>query len=416
MSENLKGIIIAVNTFDVKDIHSEVEELKSLALSSGIEVVGSYIQNRNRIDPKSYVGIGFLESVAAEHDEGIDYCIINNEITASQNRRIESVLDMKVIDRTQVILDIFSLRAHSKAGQLQVELAQLEYLVPRLKGQGINLSRLGAGIGTRGPGETKLETDRRHINTRIKEIKNQLKTIINHRERYRAKRKKNQVVKVSLIGYTNAGKSTLFNIMADSDALEQDKLFATLDPKTRQVTTPGGFECILTDTVGFIQNLPTTLVESFKSTLEEAADSDFIIHVIDNNAENIMAHYDTVKTLMKELDMTDIPQIIFFNKSDLNDRENLITDEPAVYVSKSTPQQEINQHLKDFMKEHFEKYEVELSAGDSHLYYPLKSATIIEEASTDEETGHLKIEGYSPEGGWIERIVGSDDIGSAKSD
>ncbi len=416
MAEKLKGIIIAVNTFNVKDIDSEVEELKSLAMSSGIEIIESYVQNRNAVDPKSYVGTGFLESVAEAHGEEIDYCIINNEITASQNRKIESVLDMKVIDRTQVILDIFSLRAHSKAGQLQVELAQLEYLVPRLKGQGINLSRLGAGIGTRGPGETKLETDRRHIYTRIKEIKNQLETIINHRERYREKRRKNQVVKVSLIGYTNAGKSTLFNTMADSDALEQDKLFATLDPKTRQLTTPGGFNCILTDTVGFIQNLPTTLVESFKSTLEEAADSDFIIHVIDNNAENITTHYDTVKTLMKELDMTDIPQIIFFNKTDLNSDENLITDEYSAYVSKNTSQNEINQYLEDFMKKHFERYEIELPAENSHLYYPLKSATIIERAETDEETGELKIEGYSPEGGWIERIVGSDDNGSTESD
>jgi GTP-binding protein HflX len=416
MAENLKGIIIAVNTSDVKDIHSEVEELKSLAISSGIEVTGSYIQNRNAIDPKSYVGIGFLESVAEENGDEIDYCIINDEITASQNRKIESVLDTKVIDRTQVILDIFSLRAHSKAGQLQVELAQLEYLVPRLKGQGINLSRLGAGIGTRGPGETKLETDRRHINTRIKEIKNQLQTIINHRERYREQRRKNQAVKVSLIGYTNAGKSTLFNIMADSDALEEDKLFATLDPKTRQLTTPAGFNCIVTDTVGFIQNLPTTLVESFKSTLEEAGDSDFIIHVIDNNAENIMAHYDTVKKLMKELDMTDIPQIIYFNKADLNHYENLVTDEHSVYVSKNTPQNELNQHLEDFMKHHFEKYEVELAVENSHLYYSLKNATIVEGTSTDEETGALKVYGYSPEGGWIERIVGSDDIGSKKFD
>lgn len=337
MAENFKGIIIAVNTFDVKDIDSEIEELKSLAVTSGIDVIGSHIQNRNSMDPKSYVGIGFLETVAESYEEEIDYCIINNEITASQNRKIESVLDTKVIDRTQVILDIFSLRAQSKAGQLQVELAQLEYLVPRLKGQGINLSRLGAGIGTRGPGETKLETDRRHINTRIKEIKNQLKTIINHRERYREQRRKNQVVKVSLIGYTNAGKSTLFNIMADSDTLEQDKLFATLDPKTRKLELPSGFNCVLTDTVGFIQNLPTTLVESFKSTLEEASDSDFIIHVIDNSADNITAHYDTVKGLMEELDMTAIPQIIFFNKTDLNDEMNLIPAEHSVYVSKNTP-------------------------------------------------------------------------------
>lgn len=416
MAENFKGIIIAVNTFDVKDIDSEIEELKSLAATSGIDIIGSHIQNRNSKDPKSYVGMGFLETVAAGYDEDIDYCIINDEITASQNRKIESVLDTKVIDRTQVILDIFSLRAQTKAGQLQVELAQLEYLVPRLKGQGINLSRLGAGIGTRGPGETKLETDRRHINTRIKEIKNQLKTIINHRERYREQRRRNQVVKVSLIGYTNAGKSTLFNIMADSDTLEQDKLFATLDPKTRKLELPSGFNCVLTDTVGFIQNLPTTLVESFKSTLEEASDSDFIIHVIDNSADNITAHYDTVKGLMQELDMTEIPQIVFFNKTDKNNDMNLIPAEHSVYVSKNTPPEEMNKHLEDFMKKEFEDYKVELPAEHMHLYYSLKGATIIESSEMDEETGTFKVEGHSPEGGWIERIVGSDDISGTKSD
>ncbi|SDK25300.1 GTPase HflX [Lacicoccus qingdaonensis] len=416
MAENFKGIIIAVNTFDVKDIDSEIEELKSLGATSGIDIIGSHIQNRNSKDPKSYVGMGFLETVAAGYDEDIDYCIINDEITASQNRKIESVLDTKVIDRTQVILDIFSLRALSKAGQLQVELAQLEYLVPRLKGQGINLSRLGAGIGTRGPGETKLETDRRHINTRIKEIKNQLKTIINHRERYREQRRKNQVVKVALIGYTNAGKSTLFNIMADSDTLEQDKLFATLDPKTRKLELPSGFNCVLTDTVGFIQNLPTTLVESFKSTLEEASDSDFIIHVIDNSADNITAHYDTVKGLMQELDMTEIPQIVFFNKTDKNNDMNLIPAEHSVYVAKNTPPEEINKHLEDFMKKEFEDYKVELPAEHMHLYYSLKGATIIESSEMDEETGTFKVEGHSPEGGWIERIVGSDDISGTKSD
>ena len=235
MSNTYRGVIIAVNTPRRKDIQTEVEELRSLAESVGIEIIGVHIQNRTTKDPRSYVGTGFLSETRESYDadEEIDYTIVNDEITASQNRAIESVMDTKVIDRTQVILDIFSLRAQSKAGQLQVELAQLQYLVPRLKGEGINLSRLGAGIGTRGPGETKLETDRRHINQRIKEIKKQLKVVESHRERYREKRNRNQVVKISLIGYTNAGKSSLFNTMAKSDTYEENALFATLDPKNK---------------------------------------------------------------------------------------------------------------------------------------------------------------------------------------
>lgn len=218
MTETFKGIIIAVNTPDRKNMDAEVNELVSLAESIGVDITGVHIQNRSTKDPKSYVGTGFLNEIAEQYEEEtLGYVIVNDEITASQNRSIEEIMDTRIIDRTQVILDIFSLRAHSKAGQLQVELAQLQYLVPRLRGQGINLSRLGAGIGTRGPGETKLETDRRHINQRIKEIRKQLKVIESHRERYREKRNRNQVVKVSLIGYTNAGKSSLFNTMADSD-------------------------------------------------------------------------------------------------------------------------------------------------------------------------------------------------------
>ena len=402
MTETFKGIIIAVNTPERKNIESEVNELVNLAESIGVDITGV----RATMDPRSYAGSGFLNEIDLQYEKGsLDYVIVNDEITASQNRAVEEVMDTRIIDRTQVILDIFSLRAHSKAGQLQVELAQLQYLVPRLRGQGINLSRLGAGIGTRGPGETKLETDRRHINQRIKEIRKQLKVIESHRERYREKRNRNQVVKISLIGYTNAGKSSLFNTMAQSDTLEEDALFATLDPKTRRLILPSGFECVISDTVGFIQNLPTTLVESFKSTLEEAADSDFLIHVIDNTAEDLGTHYDTVKSLVRQLDMESIPSVVFFNKTDIDDGRHYTPSETHEYVHKDMAPGHINTLLEEFMKKHMEPYQVELPLAETQKLYDLKRHTIVEKEALHEEVEEYHIEGYEPEGSWSKRIV-----------
>ena len=400
------GIILATNTVQNKDVASEVRELKELAESIGIEIIGTHIQNRTSIDRKSYVGSGFLEEVKMQYED-IDYAIVNDEILASQNRAIENLLDTSVIDRTQVILDIFSLRAQSKAGKLQVELAQLEYLVPRLKGQGINLSRLGAGIGTRGPGETKLETDRRHINSRISDIKRQLKVVESHRLRYRDKRRSNQVTKCSLIGYTNAGKSTLFNTLTNAGTLQEDKLFATLDPLTREMVLPSGFQCIISDTVGFIQKLPTTLVESFKSTLEEAAESDFIIHVIDNNAPDILNQYDTVLDLIDSLNMKEIPQLVLFNKTDLNDEKRLLPAAPHHFVNKNMPAQDILMNIETFMTKHFKAYETTIPLARQDKLYRLKRQTIVENVDLDEEK--VNITGFEPEGNFSERITEKDD-------
>ena len=400
------GIILATNTVQNKDVASEVRELKELAESIGIEIIGTHIQNRTSIDRKSYVGSGFLEEVKMQYED-IDYAIVNDEILASQNRAIENLLDTSVIDRTQVILDIFSLRAQSKAGKLQVELAQLEYLVPRLKGQGINLSRLGAGIGTRGPGETKLETDRRHINSRISDIKRQLKVVESHRLRYRDKRRSNQVTKCSLIGYTNAGKSTLFNTLTNAGTLQEDKLFATLDPLTREMVLPSGFQCIISDTVGFIQKLPTTLVESFKSTLEEAADSDFIIHVIDNNAPDILNQYDTVLDLIDSLNMKEIPQLVLFNKTDLNDEKRLLPAAPHHFVNENMAAQDILMNIETFMTKHFKAYETTIPLARQDKLYRLKRQTIVENVDLDEEK--VNITGFEPEGNFSERITEKDD-------
>lgn len=410
MSE-FKGIIISANIRSDARVQHQVDELVQLAASIDIEIIGTHIQNLHEINAKSYVGSGFLDEVAdvyfdvEEEHSMIDYVIVNDELTASQNRNIERRFDVKVIDRTQVILDIFSQRAQSKVGQLQVELAQLEYLVPRLKGQGINLSRLGAGIGTRGPGETKLETDRRHIHTRIKEIRNQLKVIEDHRERYRARRNINQVVKLSLVGYTNAGKSTLFNLLAQGDTYEEDVLFATLDPKTKQIVFPNGFQAIISDTVGFIQNLPTTLVESFNSTLEEARDSDFIIHVVDNSDPHHYNHYETVQGLIEQLDMADIPQIVIFNKTDLNDEKALIPDYPHMYVNKFMEPKKIRAALIKLIQKHMTPYQITLDIQAQDALYQLKKHTIVSEEVINEETNEYEISGFEPDGDWVQRIL-----------
>lgn len=409
--KEFKGIIISANIRNDARVEHQVDELVQLAASIDIEIIGTHIQNLSDIQAKTYVGSGFLDEVAdvyfdvEEESSMIDYVIVNDELTASQNRNIERRFDVKVIDRTQVILDIFSQRAHSKVGQLQVELAQLQYLVPRLKGQGINLSRLGAGIGTRGPGETKLETDRRHIHTRIKEIRNQLKVIEDHRERYRERRNINQVVKMSLIGYTNAGKSTLFNVLAKGDTYEEDVLFATLDPKTKQLVFPNGFQAIISDTVGFIQNLPTTLVESFNSTLEEARDSDFIIHVVDNSDPHHYNHYETVQALIKQLDMHDIPQIVLLNKTDLEDARHFIPDYPHMYVNKFMEPKKIREALLELMQKHMTPYEITLDIQAQDTLYLLKKHTVVKEETINEETNQYEITGYEPAGDWVDRIL-----------
>ncbi|OFS62359.1 GTPase HflX [Nosocomiicoccus sp. HMSC09A07] len=404
MEQQFSGIIIAVNTKETEDIESEVSELKILAESIGINILNTHIQNRQEVDTRYYVGSGFLEEVKAMYDT-LDYVIVNDEIKASQNRNIESILDTSVLDRTQVILDIFSLRANTKAGQLQVELAQLEYLLPRLRGQGINLSRLGGGIGTRGPGETKLETDRRHINRRIKEIKKELKTIENTRQNYRDQRSRSNVTKFSLIGYTNAGKSAMFNALTEADTKEINQLFATLDPKTRKLEFQNGFNAILTDTVGFIQKLPTTLVESFKSTLEEARDSDFLIHVIDNNSKYIDAHFNTVIALLKELDMSHIPVIVLFNKSDLNPNLNLLTEEMYFIVNKFMQKRTLLNCLEDGIKMHYEAYNRNIEPSKINELYDLKQRTYVTKEAFDESLEVYKIEGYTKDMSIVQEIL-----------
>jgi len=303
---------------DPERVRLSMEELAELADTAGVEVLDVFTQNRERIDAAWYLGSGKIEEIAHRARElDVDVIIFNDELSPSQIRNLDRVFDCKVIDRTQLILDIFAARAQSREGKIQVELAQYNYLLPRLSGQGKQLSRLGGGIGTRGPGESKLESDRRHIRRRIRELKEQLAETVRTRQLHRERRKKNKVFQVALAGYTNAGKSTLLNQLTAADTLQEDKLFATLDPTTRQLVLPSGREVLLTDTVGFIQDLPTTLVAAFRSTLEGIKEADLILHVVDSHHPDLEIHMEVVDRVLKELGAGQIPQLVVFNKADL---------------------------------------------------------------------------------------------------
>ena len=381
------------------NFESTMEELEALALTCQLDVIGQVTQNKDQFDYKYYVGKGKIDEIKAFiefHD--IDVVVTNDELTTAQSKTLNDNLGIKIIDRTQLILEIFALRARSREGKLQVELAQLDYLLPRLQGHGKSLSRLGGGIGTRGPGETKLEMDRRHIRTRMNEIKHQLKTVVEHRERYRNQREQNQVFQIALIGYTNAGKSSWFNVLANETTFEKDLLFATLDPKTRQIQINNGFNLIISDTVGFIQKLPTTLVAAFKSTLEEAKSADLLLHVVDASHSEYRAQYDTVNQLVKDLDMDDLPQAIIFNKKDQCSEETdvPVSDHPSVFVSSrnSEDKLKVKQLLFDQIKATLSYYVETVSSEDADRLYFLKQHTLIEEMKFDENNESYIVKGY----------------------
>lgn len=381
------------------NFESTMEELEALALTCQLDVKGQVTQNKDQFDYKYYVGKGKIDEIKAFiefHD--IDVVVTNDELTTAQSKTLNDNLGIKIIDRTQLILEIFALRARSREGKLQVELAQLDYLLPRLQGHGKSLSRLGGGIGTRGPGETKLEMDRRHIRTRMNEIKLQLKTVVEHRERYRNQREQNQVFQIALIGYTNAGKSSWFNLLANETTFEKDLLFATLDPKTRQIQINNGFNLIISDTVGFIQKLPTTLVAAFKSTLEEAKSADLLLHVVDASHPEYRAQYDTVNQLVKDLDMDDLPQAIIFNKKDQCSEETdvPVSGHPSVFVSSrnSEDKLKVKQLLFDQIKATLSYYVETVSSEDADRLYFLKQHTLIEEMKFDENNESYIVKGY----------------------
>lgn len=315
--EKEKALLVSVDTGEF-DAEVSIDELEELAHTAGAEVLGKLIQKRERPEAATFVGAGKLaEIIAFCSAQDVDLLIFDSELTPSQQRNLEKLTGVRVIDRTMLILDIFAARARTGEGKLQVELAQLKYSLPRLAGQGQSLSRLGGGIGTRGPGESKLESDRRHINRRIQKLEEQLRELEKRRDLLRRRRRKDGVQTVAIVGYTNAGKSTLMNALTKAGVLAEDKLFATLDPTSRALTLPDGRKVMLVDTVGLIRRLPHKLVEAFKSTLEEAAQASVVLNVCDASDEHCSEHLEVTKKLLDELGCASTPVVSVMNKCDL---------------------------------------------------------------------------------------------------
>ena len=351
-----KVLLIGVSTQD-EDMEASLDELGELADTAGAVVLGRVIQNREAAHPGTYIGKGKIEEVRLLAEElGADGVICDDELSPAQLRGLEKELELKVMDRTLVILDIFAKHATTREGKLQVEMAQLGYRLARLSGLGKSLSRLGGGIGTRGPGEKKLETDRRLIKSRLARLNRELKQMQLHRDTARKQRLERAVPVAAVVGYTNAGKSTLMNALSGAGILAQDKLFATLDPTTRRMKLPGGQELLLTDTVGFIRKLPHHLVEAFKSTLEEARYADFILHVVDSSSPQMDAQMETVYETLQALDITGKPVITLFNKRDLTEGAELPKDLKAsrtLGISAATGEGllKLQELLEDYLRE-----------------------------------------------------------------
>lgn len=321
-----RALLVSVDTGDY-DAQASLDELFELVESAGAEPVFSVTQNLNRPETATFVGTGKLAEIAELcREQEIDLIVADSELSPTQIRNIEKETDVRVIDRTTLILDIFAQRARSREGKLQVELAQLKYMLPRLTGKGIEMSRLGGGIGTRGPGETKLETDRRHIRRKMETLKDELKELEKHREMLRKRREKDGVITCAIVGYTNAGKSTLMNYLTNAGVLAQDKLFATLDPTSRALKLPSGITVMMIDTVGLVRRLPHHLVEAFRSTLEEAATSDIIINLCDASSEEARTHLSVTKDLLESLGCGDTPIITVLNKCDLLQNDVIAQD------------------------------------------------------------------------------------------
>ena len=328
-------LLVAVQENDGDDTEESLQELAELAKTAGAEVVGTVIQKRERIHPGTYVGKGKIDEIRtllnALDATGI---ICDDELSPVQMNHLQQELESKIMDRTLLILDIFASRAVTKEGKIQVELAQLRYRAVRLVGLGSSLSRLGGGIGTRGPGEKKLEMDRRLIKERISQLKKELEHVKKHRELLREGRKKDRVMTAAIVGYTNAGKSTLLNTLTDAGVLSEDKLFATLDPTTRLLELDGGQRIYLTDTVGFIRKLPHHLIEAFKSTLEEAKYADVILHVVDASNPQVEEQMFIVYETLRELGVKDKTIVTLFNKQDRLAGNEILRDFKADYVLK----------------------------------------------------------------------------------
>jgi GTPase len=320
-----RAILVGVTTGSLAEAQESLEELKELARSSDVVVLDSVIQRRQKLDPRSLIGRGKLEELIIRSLQlGVDAIIFDQNLSSAQVRAINEATDLKIIDRTQLILDIFAQRAQSREGKIQVELAQLKYMLPRLSGSGTEMSRLMGGIGGRGPGETKLEVDRRRVRDRIHLLEKQIEQLRTSRKVQRMKRMRRDVPIISIVGYTNAGKSTLLNSLTQSTVTAEDLLFATLDPTSRRLRLPREQEVIINDTVGFIRDLPPDLITAFRATLEEMEGSDLLIHLVDASSSQFENHIASVEKILDELKLSEIPRLLVFNKSDLLNEDEVI--------------------------------------------------------------------------------------------
>lgn len=394
-----KVILVGVSEQEGDDAEDSVTELAELVKTAGATVVGTLIQKRETIHPGTYVGTGKVEEIALLIAQtGAIGIVCDDELSPAQLCNLENMLDTKVMDRTLIILDIFAARATTSEGKIQVELAQLKYRLSRLSGFGKTMSRLGGGIGTRGPGEKKLEIDRRLINDRIAQLNRELKEVVKHREITRAKRAKSEVPVVAIVGYTNAGKSTLLNHLTDAEVLEEDKLFATLDPTTRMLELDGHQQVLLTDTVGFIRKLPHHLIEAFKSTLEEAKYADYIFHVVDASNPQMDKQMHIVYETLDHLGVKNKKMVTLFNKMDQRTEEEPLQDFRAdhiLQISAANNQglDEIKALLQEMLRE--DKVYIE-------RVIPYAQAGIIQLVR---EKGELVSEEYVPEGIEIKAYV-----------
>jgi len=319
-----RAILVGVTTGSATSAQESVDELRELAASAGVVVLDAIIQRRQKLDPRSLVGRGKLDELIIRSLQlGADVIIFDQNLTPAQVRAINEATDLKIIDRTQLILDIFAQRAQSREGKIQVELAQLKYMLPRLTGSGIEMSRLMGGIGGRGPGETKLEVDRRRVRDRIHLLEKQIEQIRTSRRIQRTRRMRRDLPIISIVGYTNAGKSTLLNALTASTVTAEDRMFATLDPTSRRLRLPRDQEVIINDTVGFIRDLPPDLITAFRATLEEMEGSNVLIHLVDASSTQIEDHITAVHKILDELNLAEIPRLLVFNKTDLLSKESI---------------------------------------------------------------------------------------------
>ena len=391
-----RALLVSVDTGDF-DAEVSIDELEELSHTAGAEVLGKIIQKKDRPENATFVGLGKLaEIIAFCQNNDIDIIIVDSELTPSQQRNLEKMTGVRVIDRTMLILDIFAARARTSEGKLQVELAQLKYSLPRLSGQGTALSRLGGGIGTRGPGETKLESDKRHIRRRIQKLEEELKELEKRREMLRKRRRKDGVQTVAIVGYTNAGKSTLMNALTQAGVLAENKLFATLDPTSRGLTLPDGREVMLIDTVGLIRRLPHKLVEAFKSTLEVAAEATVILNVCDASDVHANEHLEVTKRLLNELGCQGKPVISVMNKCDLvGDIYSMPTFGKTVMIS-ALQEKGFEELLKAIEKE------LPPTRRKAELLIPFKAGAV---AARIRNEGAVEEEEYRPEGLYMKAIV-----------